>query len=81
MLTRWMVRTAPSTRCRLIAASGVRPERTITRRLVKTFAARTRPPTPPGLLDELTPREHEVLVLVARPAGTVDEPRRADIPR
>jgi DNA-binding NarL/FixJ family response regulator len=41
----------------------------ITRRLVETFAARARPPappTPPGLLDELTPREREVLVLVAR---------------
>ncbi|MCK9926609.1 response regulator transcription factor [Frankia sp. Mgl5] len=38
----------------------------ITRRLVETFTARTRPPTPPGLLDELTPREREVLVLVAR---------------
>ncbi|EFC79221.1 response regulator transcription factor [Parafrankia sp. EUN1f] len=38
----------------------------VTRRLVETFAARTRPPTPPGLLDLLTPREREVLVLVAR---------------
>lgn len=38
----------------------------VTRRLIETFAARARPPTPPGLLDELTPREREVLVLIAR---------------
>jgi DNA-binding NarL/FixJ family response regulator len=39
----------------------------ITRRLVEDFAARTDPPEmPSALLDELTPREREVLVLVAR---------------
>jgi DNA-binding NarL/FixJ family response regulator len=39
----------------------------ITRRLVEDFAARTDPLEPPtDLLDELTPREREVLVLVAR---------------
>jgi DNA-binding NarL/FixJ family response regulator len=39
----------------------------ITRRLVEDFAARTDPLEPPtALLDELTPREREVLVLVAR---------------
>jgi DNA-binding NarL/FixJ family response regulator len=39
----------------------------ITRRLVEDFAARTDPLEPPSaLLDELTPREREVLVLVAR---------------
>ena len=39
----------------------------ITRRLVGHFAARTDPIEPPAeLLDELTPREREVLVLVAR---------------
>ena len=39
----------------------------ITRRLVEHFAARTDPLEPPAeLLDELTPREREVLVLVAR---------------
>jgi DNA-binding NarL/FixJ family response regulator len=39
----------------------------ITRRLVEDFAARTDPlQPPPALVDELTPREREVLVLVAR---------------
>jgi DNA-binding NarL/FixJ family response regulator len=39
----------------------------ITRRLVEDFAARTDPLEPStALLDELTPREREVLVLVAR---------------
>lgn len=39
----------------------------ITRRLVEDFAARTDPLEPPAaLLDELTPREREVLMLVAR---------------
>src|SRR5215217_6889817 len=39
----------------------------ITRRLIEDFAARTDPLEPPAaLLDELTPREREVLVLVAR---------------
>jgi DNA-binding NarL/FixJ family response regulator len=39
----------------------------ITRRLIEDFAARTEPPEPPtALLERLTPREREVLVLVAR---------------
>jgi DNA-binding NarL/FixJ family response regulator len=39
----------------------------ITRRLIEDFAARTDPLEPPtALLDALTPREREVLVLVAR---------------
>ena len=38
----------------------------ITRRLVEDFAARTDPVEPSALLEELTPREREVLVLVAR---------------
>ncbi len=39
----------------------------ITRRLMEDFAARSDPlQVPDGLLDELTPREREVLVLVAR---------------
>jgi DNA-binding NarL/FixJ family response regulator len=39
----------------------------ITRRLIEDFAARTDPLEPPtALLEQLTPREREVLVLVAR---------------
>jgi DNA-binding NarL/FixJ family response regulator len=39
----------------------------ITRRLIEDFAARREPPPPPtALLERLTPREHEVLRLVAR---------------
>jgi DNA-binding NarL/FixJ family response regulator len=39
----------------------------ITRRLVEHVAGAAEPPSPPdGLLDELTPREREILVLVAR---------------
>ena len=39
----------------------------ITRRLIEDFAARTDPlGPPPALLDEITPREREVLLLVAR---------------
>jgi DNA-binding NarL/FixJ family response regulator len=45
----------------------------ITRRLVEDFAARTDPLEPPSaLLDELTPREREVLVLVARGLSNVE---------
>jgi DNA-binding NarL/FixJ family response regulator len=39
----------------------------ITRRLIEDFAARTEPLEPPtAALDEITPREREVLILVAR---------------
>jgi DNA-binding NarL/FixJ family response regulator len=39
----------------------------ITRRLIEDFATRTNPLEPPtGVLEQLTPREREVLVLVAR---------------
>jgi len=39
----------------------------ITRRLIEDYARRTEPIQPPdALLRELTPREHEVLILVAR---------------
>jgi DNA-binding NarL/FixJ family response regulator len=39
----------------------------ITRRLIEDFAARTDPLEPPrALLEQMTPREREVLVLVAR---------------
>ena len=37
----------------------------VTRRLIASFAARPAPPELPAGLDELTPREHEVLQLVA----------------
>jgi DNA-binding NarL/FixJ family response regulator len=43
----------------------------ITRRLVEDFAARADPLQPPtGLLEQLTPREHEVLMLGARTVKT-----------
>lgn len=38
----------------------------VTRRLIRAFADRGHPPTPSGLLEALTPREREVLVLIAR---------------
>jgi DNA-binding NarL/FixJ family response regulator len=38
----------------------------ITRRLIEDFAARTDPLQPPPSLEQITPREREVLVLVAR---------------
>jgi DNA-binding NarL/FixJ family response regulator len=38
----------------------------ITRRLIERFAAHTDPPRAPRELDELTPRERETLLLVAR---------------
>jgi DNA-binding NarL/FixJ family response regulator len=53
---------------RVVDAGDALLSPTITRRLIEEFAARpavaTRPPSP--LLDSLTPREREVLVLVAR---------------
>jgi DNA-binding NarL/FixJ family response regulator len=38
----------------------------ITRRLIAEFAARRDPQTPPAALSELTGREHDILLLVAR---------------
>jgi len=38
----------------------------ITRRLIESVVARTDPLTPPASLEELTPRDREVLTLVAR---------------
>ena len=49
----------------------------ITRRVVEHFAARTDPLEPPAeLLDELTPREREVLMLVARGLSNGEIARR-----
>jgi DNA-binding NarL/FixJ family response regulator len=51
---------------RVVADGGALLAPTITRRLVAEFARlRARPATRPAGLDELTPREREVLLLVA----------------
>jgi len=39
---------------------------TVTKRLIEEFARLSPPSTPPPELDELTPREREVLTLIAR---------------
>jgi DNA-binding NarL/FixJ family response regulator len=52
---------------RVVAAGEALLAPTITRRLIEEFAqARPEPPTPPAAFDELTPREVEVLRLIAR---------------
>jgi DNA-binding NarL/FixJ family response regulator len=51
---------------RVVHAGDALLSPSITRRLIEDFAARTSPLRPPSGLDELTPREREVLVLVAR---------------
>jgi DNA-binding NarL/FixJ family response regulator len=51
---------------RVVAAGGSLFAPTVTRRLIEEFARRARPPERPPELDELTPREVEVLGLVAR---------------
>jgi DNA-binding NarL/FixJ family response regulator len=52
---------------RVVHAGDALLSPSVTRRLVEDFAARAAPPAPPGaLLEDLTPREREVLVLVAR---------------
>jgi DNA-binding NarL/FixJ family response regulator len=51
---------------RVVAAGGSLFAPTVTRRLIEEFARRTRTPEPPAALEELTPRELEVLRLVAR---------------
>ena len=51
---------------RVVAAGGSLFAPTVTRRLIEEFARRVRVPAPPAALGELTPRELEVLGLVAR---------------
>jgi DNA-binding NarL/FixJ family response regulator len=51
---------------RVVAAGGSLFAPTVTRRLVEEFARRGSPPAPPPQLAELTPRELEVLRLIAR---------------
>ena len=50
----------------VVAAGGSLFAPTVTRRLIEEFARRVRTPEPPAALGELTPRELEVLGLVAR---------------
>jgi DNA-binding NarL/FixJ family response regulator len=54
-----------TTAIRVVADGGSLFAPSVTRRLIEEFAGRATPPAPPRL-DALTPREHEVLVLVAR---------------
>jgi DNA-binding NarL/FixJ family response regulator len=54
-----------TTAIRVVADGGSLFAPSVTRRLIEEFAGRAAPPAPPRL-DALTPREHEVLVLVAR---------------
>jgi DNA-binding NarL/FixJ family response regulator len=52
---------------RVIAAGDALLSPRVTARLIEAFARQPAvPPAPPASLDELTPREHEVLALVAR---------------
>jgi DNA-binding NarL/FixJ family response regulator len=50
---------------RVVAGGGALLAPTVTRRLIAEFAARSREAPPPPGLDELTPREREVVVLIA----------------
>jgi DNA-binding NarL/FixJ family response regulator len=51
---------------RIVAAGDALLAPSVTRRLIESFAARPDAPTPPAELAELTDREREVLVLMAR---------------
>ena len=50
---------------RTVAAGDALLAPSVTRRLIAQFASRPAPPARPDGIDELTPREHEVLQLVA----------------
>jgi DNA-binding NarL/FixJ family response regulator len=51
---------------RIVAAGDALIAPSITKRLIRQFARGALPLTPAGALSELTPREHEVLTLIAR---------------
>jgi DNA-binding NarL/FixJ family response regulator len=51
---------------RVLAAGDSLLSPSVTRRLIEDYAARRPPPGTPAALEELTPREHEVLTLIAR---------------
>jgi DNA-binding NarL/FixJ family response regulator len=51
---------------RVVAAGEALLAPSVTRRLIAEFAARPDPPPPPAALEQLTDREREVLVLMAR---------------
>jgi DNA-binding NarL/FixJ family response regulator len=50
---------------RVVAAGEALLSPSVTKRLIAEFAARAKEPRPPAGLDELTPREREVVSLVA----------------
>jgi DNA-binding NarL/FixJ family response regulator len=54
------------TALRVVAAGNALIAPTVTRRLIEEFAARPHPAQHPHKLDDITEREHEVLILVAR---------------
>jgi DNA-binding NarL/FixJ family response regulator len=51
---------------RVVASGEALLAPSVTRRLIEEFASRPRAPASPSQLDELTDREREVLVLMAR---------------
>jgi DNA-binding NarL/FixJ family response regulator len=57
---------------RVVAGGEALLAPTITRRLIEDFARRPRPSARPAAMDELTPRELEVLGLIARGSSNAD---------